>query len=257
VTSFRFFLITLTPSLASLIFRALDGLSTDTALLNEIFTLVPHRDLALTADAFNRKFGVNLRDRLQAKLSGTRNHLQLLTKLLQIGRVEDQTVDAERAVEQARALGVILAKKNLLGNLNDDATTELIDFILTLSYSQTQLVKVLSLSLSLSPSLLIADRNNSSCKIQPNPPSKLSSLSALEGDFSKPSISSSLSPPRCMPARSWRPARAAQMRPSGESLEVSESMISAAVFILLSEQGITWPMWTKSRLSIKTTSVLT
>lgn len=132
----------LTLPIASLIFSALDGLATDVPLLNEIFCLLPHHELAAAGDAFNRKYGVNLKDRLQAKLSGTKNHLQLLVKLLHNGRTEDQTVDEAGAVEQARTLNTIFAKKSLLGNLTDDATTELIDFVLTLSYSQAQAVKV-------------------------------------------------------------------------------------------------------------------
>lgn len=128
--------------LASLIFHALDGLSTDVQLLNEVFCLLPHAELAASGDSFNRKFGVNLKDRMQAKLGGTKNHLQLLIKLLHSGRAEDQGVDEALASEQARTLNTILGKKNMLGNLTDEATTELVDFILTLSFSQTQVVKV-------------------------------------------------------------------------------------------------------------------
>lgn len=127
---------------ASLIFHALDSMSADIQVLNEIFCLLPHHELAATEDAFNRKFGIKLKDRLQTKLGGTKNHLQLLIKLLHNGRVEDQTVDESLASEQARTLNSILSKKNLLGNLTDDATEELVDFVLSLSFSQTQVVKV-------------------------------------------------------------------------------------------------------------------
>jgi hypothetical protein len=106
--------------------------------------LLPHQDLALAADAYNRRYGVNLKDTLQSKLSKTKNHLLLTIKLLQNGRSEDQTVDEALAAEQARTLNGILAKVTILGNLTDEASSELIDFILTLSYSQAQAVKVSS-----------------------------------------------------------------------------------------------------------------
>jgi hypothetical protein len=198
----------------------LDGLSTDVPLLNEIFCLLPHHEIAATGDSFNRKYGVNLKDRLQAKLSGTKNHLQLLIKLLHNGRAEDQTVDETLAVEQARTLSTIFTKKSLLGNLTDDATTELTDFILTLSYSQAQAVKV-----SLSPHLYLTTlfsvrRNNSRFKIQRSPRWRHSSPSEPVADFNRLSIFSSPIRPKSMPARLWRHALAAWMNRSGESSEV-------------------------------------
>jgi hypothetical protein len=133
---------------ASEIFNSLESFPTDTTVINEIFCLLPHQELALAAETFSRRFGANLKDRLQAKLAGTKNHLQLSIKILQNGRSEDQTVDEAMATEQARALNGILGKVTILGNLNDEATTELIDFVLTLSYSQAQAVKVSSYSIN-------------------------------------------------------------------------------------------------------------
>jgi hypothetical protein len=132
-------------NIASEIFNSLESYSSllnDTTVINEIFCLLPHQDLALAADAYNRRYGVNLKDTLQSKLSKTKNHLLLTIKLLQNGRSEDQTVDEALAAEQARTLNGILAKVTILGNLTDEASSELIDFILTLSYSQAQAVKV-------------------------------------------------------------------------------------------------------------------
>jgi hypothetical protein len=125
--------------LASLLKTALDGLVADTAIINEIFCLPSHGKLTLIIDSFARKYNINIRDCLQSKLG--KNHVQLLTKLLQSGRVEDQTIDEALAVQQATSLNTILDKTTMLGGLTDEATLELIDLILTLSYSQAQVVK--------------------------------------------------------------------------------------------------------------------
>lgn len=113
--------------------------SNDTTVVNEIFCLLPHSELAATADAYNRKYSVNIRDRLQAKLS--RNHLYLMTKLLQSGRSEDQNIDETLAIEQATQLHATLNKSNVLGGLSDETTSELIDLIVRLSHSQAEVVK--------------------------------------------------------------------------------------------------------------------
>lgn len=111
----------------------------DTAIINEIFCLPSHGKLALIIDSFARKYNINIRDCLQSRLG--KNHVQLLTKLLQFGRIEDQTIDEALAVQQATSLNTILDKTTMLGGLTDEATLELIDLILTLSYSQAQVVK--------------------------------------------------------------------------------------------------------------------
>jgi hypothetical protein len=130
--------------LASLLNTALDGFSCDTAIINEIFCLRSHQELSLIIDSFTRKYNFNIRDRLQSRLKGKRNHIYLLTKLLQSGRVEDQATDETLASQQAALLKTILEKTTatmLGGGLTDEATLELIDLILTFSFSQAQIIK--------------------------------------------------------------------------------------------------------------------
>lgn len=125
---------------ASLLKTALEGLSADTAIINEIFCLSSHQELTLILDSFTRKYNLNIRDRLQSKLTG-KNHTLLLTKLIQSGRVEDQSIDMTLAIQQAASFNTILDKTTLLGGLTEEATVELLDLMLTLSYSQAQVVK--------------------------------------------------------------------------------------------------------------------
>ncbi len=132
-------------SLAGLLDGALTGMSADIPLLNEVICLLPHETLVATAEAFSAKFNSPLRDRLLAKLSGNPNYLSLLTQLLHKGRNEDQTIDEVAAAEQARQFATILAKKNFMGSLTDDGTAEFITLLLSLSYSQCQVVKVVDL----------------------------------------------------------------------------------------------------------------
>ena len=125
---------------ASLLKTALEGLAADTAITNEIICLSSHQELTLIIDSFTRKYNLNIRDRLQSKLTG-RNYTLLLTKLIQSGRNEDQTIDTTLAIQQAASLNTILNKTTLLGGLTDEATLELLDLMLTFSYSQAQVVK--------------------------------------------------------------------------------------------------------------------